>query len=76
MIKNAKHWANNFAGLFMVAVLMFVVVLAVSRHDPQPATTAVLWFLGAMGIGSLAAWTWLALQSGGKNAERVLFKMR
>ena len=76
MIKNTKHWANNFAGLFFVAVTMFVIVLAMSRHEPRSETTAVLWLLGAMGIGSLVAWTWLALRSGGTNAERALFKMR
>ncbi len=74
MIRNTKHWANNFAGLFGVAVTMFVVVLAMSRHEPRAETSAVLWLLGAMGICSLVAWTWLAHRAGGSNAERALFK--
>ena len=72
--RDAKHWANNFAGLFMVAVTMFIIVIAVSRQYPSPATSAVLWLLGTLGICSLCAWGWFAYQAGKKNVVNSLFR--
>ena len=76
MTKNAKHWANNFAGIFLVAVTMFVIVIAVSRQYPHPGTATVLWLLGTLGICSLGCWSWLAHMAAGKSTENVLFKIR
>ena len=76
LTKNAKHWANNFAGIFLIAVTMFVIVVAVGRQYASSSTSLVLWLLGALGIGSLGAWGWLAHLAGGRNAESALFKVR
>jgi hypothetical protein len=75
MTQNAKHWANNFAGFFLVTVMMFVIVIAVSQSYPSSGTALVLWLLGAIGVVSLVAWTWLANVAGGQAAERALFKI-
>lgn len=76
LTKNAKHWANNFAGIFMVTVTMFIIVIAVSQQYPSSGTATVLWLLGALGICSLCAWGWLAFLAGGKNAESAFFKVQ
>ena len=72
----AKHWANNFAGIFMLAVVLFVIVIAVSRQYPSAATSAVLWLLGILGVGSLAAWTWLSHRLAGNGSGNPLFRIR
>lgn len=58
-----KHWANNFAGLFLVFVVMFVVVFVAQRQWGSGATTALLWLLGLAGLACLGAWTWLSMQA-------------
>ncbi|EHR70681.1 hypothetical protein BurJ1DRAFT_1821 [Burkholderiales bacterium JOSHI_001] len=74
LTKNPKHWANNFAGIFLIAVMMFVIVIAVGQQYPRSGTSTVLWLLGMLGVGSLGAWGWLAYLAGGKNAQSAMFK--
>lgn len=76
MFKNAKHWSNNFAGLFIVAVVFFAVTIAVNRHSPSAAVGTLLWLFALIGLAALGGWTFLALKAGQATGERVLFGRR
>ncbi|CAD5373080.1 conserved hypothetical protein [Rubrivivax sp. A210] len=76
VFNNAKHWQNNFAGIFLLSATIFAVVIAVNLHFISQATASLLWLLGIIGIASLGCWTWLAMHTGTKTAQRVLFKPR
>jgi hypothetical protein len=73
---NAKHWGNNAAGLFMVAVLFFIATIAVNRSFPSAATSALLWLFALMGVAALALWTWCSYQTASKTGVHLVFESR
>ena len=75
-MKDAKHWSNNCAGLFLIAMVFFAVTIAIDRFSPTQATGAVLFLFGAIGLVALAGWTWFALKAGQGSGESVLFSRR
>jgi hypothetical protein len=54
MSKNLHH-ANNATGVFMLAVVLFVIAFAVNRAYPTPATPWILTLLGLLAFGALGA---------------------
>lgn len=74
--RRAKHWANNFAGFFLLEVTLFVIVIAVSRQYPSAATSSVLWLIGLLGLGTFIGWAWLSRKAVGQNYENPLFRIR
>lgn len=73
---NAKHWSNNFAGIFLVAVIFLVITVAVDRHAPSAAYTPLLWFFALVGLLALGGWIWSASRLGKASTTRVLFDRR
>jgi hypothetical protein len=73
---NAKHWGNNAAGLFMVAVLFFVATIAVNRSFPSAATSALLWLFALMGVAALALWIWCSYQTASRTGVHLVFESR
>jgi hypothetical protein len=73
---NHKHWANNAAGAFLVAVFFFVATIVINRAFPSGATGALLWLFALVGLVALGAWTWLNFQIAGKAGQDLLFAPR
>jgi hypothetical protein len=71
MFKSANHLTNNLIGLLLVSVLMFVLVYAIDRGNPQPAGRYLLVFLALMGLGALAGWMVLATRQILRSDRRI-----
>jgi FtsH-binding integral membrane protein len=69
MNRDARHWANNCAGIFLVSVVMLVAAWAGGKIMPGSGGFAVtlLWVLL---VASLGGWMFFAFKAG----QRVLDK--
>lgn len=69
MNRDARHWANNCAGIFLVSVVMLVAAWAGGKIVPGSGGLVVtlLWVLL---VASLGGWTFFAFKAG----QRVLDK--
>ena len=69
MTRDARHWANNCAGIFMVSVIMLVAAWAGGKIMPGSGgfVVTLLWVIM---IASLGGWMFFAFKAG----QRVLDK--
>jgi len=69
MTRDARHWANNCAGIFMVSVIMLVAAWA-GRSIVPAGGGFIVTLLWVLMVASLAGWLFFAFKAG----QRVLDK--
>lgn len=62
-MKNSVRLSNNLAGAFLVSVVFIVITIALDRAFPTPATRYVFTLFCALGLASLAGWTWQSVKA-------------
>jgi hypothetical protein len=62
-MKNSQRLSNNLAGALLISVVFLVITLALDRVHPNPATPYVFTLFCALGLASLAGWTWLSVKA-------------
>ena len=62
-MNKSERASNNACGTFLVALVFFVLLLALNHVAPRPGTGWLLAFVAAVGLGALAVWTWLSVKA-------------